>query len=144
MIAIGSDHGGFKLKAEVMAHLDSLGVEYRDFGAKSSLSSDYADYAEAVGKAVASGECEAGILICGTGIGISIAANKVRGVRCALCNDCFSAEMSRRHNNANILALGERVLGVGLALRIVDIFISTGFDGGRHERRVNKVMALEQ
>lgn len=143
MLAIGSDHGGFALKQEVMKHLAERGIEYRDYGTYSGESCDYPDYGEAVGRAVASGECERGIIICGTGIGISIAANKVHGVRAALCGDCYSAEMSRAHNDANVLALGARVLGTGLALKIVDTFLDTGFDGGRHARRVAKIMAIE-
>jgi ribose 5-phosphate isomerase B len=143
MIAIGSDHGGYNLKQSVMAHLAERGIKYKDFGTYSTESSDYPDFGEAVGNAVVSGDYELGIVICGTGIGISIAANKIRGVRAAVCGDCFSAEMSRRHNNANILALGERVTGVGLALKITDIFLETPFDGGRHERRVNKITEIE-
>ena len=144
MLAIGSDHGGFELKKAVMKHLAERGVEYRDYGTFSAESCDYPDFGEDVGRAVASGECERGIVICGTGIGISLAANKVRGVRAALCGDCFSAEMCRRHNDANVLALGERVVGPGLALKIVDIFLETGFDGGRHSRRVAKLMDIEE
>lgn len=144
MIAIGSDHGGYSLKVQIMKHLDERGLEYRDFGTYSDESCDYPDYGEAVGRAVASGEYERGIVVCGTGIGISISANKVHGVRAALCGDCFSAEMSRRHNDANILAMGERVTGVGLALKITDTFLDTGFDGGRHARRVGKIMAIEE
>lgn len=111
MYAIGSDHGGYALKQEIMKHLTERGIEYRDYGTFSTDSCDYPDYGEAVGRAVASGECERGIVVCGTGIGISIAANKVHGVRCALCGDCFSAQMAREHNDANVLALGARVLG---------------------------------
>ncbi len=144
MLAIGSDHGGYALKQAVMKHLSERGIEYRDFGTYSEESCDYPDFGEAVGRAVASGECERGIVICGTGIGISIAANKVRGVRCALCGDCFSAEMTRRHNDANVLAMGARVLGEGLALKIVDTFLDTGFDGGRHARRIAKLAEIEQ
>ena len=144
MIAIGSDHGGFHLKQEIMRHLADKGIEFHDYGTYSEESCDYPDFGEAVGRAVASGECERGIVICGTGIGISLAANKVRGVRAALCGDCFSAEMTRRHNDANVLALGERVVGPGLALKIVDIFLETGFDGGRHSRRVAKLMDIEE
>ena len=127
MIAIGSDHGGFELKKEVMAHLDARGLEYKDFGTYSDASCDYPVYGKAVAKAVASGECERGIIICGTGIGISIAANKVHGIRAALCGDCFSAEATRQHNDANVLALGARVVGPGLALKIVDTFLDTVF-----------------
>lgn len=143
MLAIGSDHGGFELKKAVMKHLAERGVEYRDYGTFSDESCDYPDFGEAVGRAVASGECERGIVICGTGIGISIAANKVRGVRCALCGDCYSAQMCREHNDANVLALGARVLGEGLALKIVDTYLDSSFQGGRHARRVAKIMALE-
>ena len=143
MYAIGSDHGGYALKQEIMKHLSERGIAYRDYGTYSEESCDYPDYAEAVGRAVASGECERGIVVCGTGIGISIAANKVRGVRCALCGDCFSAQMAREHNDANVLALGARVLGAGLALKIVDTFLDSAFAGGRHERRVAKLMAIE-
>lgn len=143
MYAIGSDHGGYALKQEIMKHLSERGIAYRDYGTYSDESCDYPDYGEAVGRAVASGECERGIVVCGTGIGISIAANKVRGVRCALCGDCFSAQMAREHNDANVLALGARVLGTGLALKIVDTFLDSAFAGGRHERRVAKLMAIE-
>ena len=139
MIALGCDHGGFALMQSVKAHLDELGLEYKDFGTYTSDSCDYPVYAKAAANAVASGECEKGILICGTGIGISISANKVKGIRAALCSDCFSAEMTRRHNDANMLAMGARVLGEGLALKIVDIFLTTEFDGGRHTRRVDMI-----
>ena len=139
MIALGCDHGGYALMQSVKKHLDELGLEYKDFGTYSTDSCDYPVYAKAAANAVASGECQRGILICGTGIGISIAANKVKGIRAALCSDCFSAEMTRRHNNANMLAMGARVLGEGLALQIVDIFLNTPFDGGRHERRVDMI-----
>ena len=144
MIAIGSDHGGYALKQEIMKHLEDRGLEYIDFGTYSEDSCDYPQYGAAVGRAVADGSCERGILICGTGIGISISANKIRGVRAALCGDCFSAEMTRRHNDANIVALGARVVGPGLALKIVDTFLDTEFEGGRHARRVEQMMALEQ
>ena len=144
MIAIGSDHGGFALKQEIMKHLEERKLEYIDFGTYSSDSCDYPQYGAAVGRAVASGSCERGILICGTGIGISISANKIHGVRAALCGDCFSAEMTRRHNDANIVALGARVVGPGLALKIVDTFLDTEFEGGRHARRVEQMMALEE
>ena len=144
MIAIGSDHGGYALKQEIMKHLEERKLEYIDFGTYSSDSCDYPQYGAAVGRAVASGSCERGILICGTGIGISISANKIHGVRAALCGDCFSAEMTRRHNDANIVALGARVVGPGLALKIVDTFLDTEFEGGRHERRVQQMMALEE
>ena len=140
MIAIGSDHGGFELKKEVMAHLDARGLEYKDFGTYSDASCDYPVYGKAVAKAVASGECERGIIICGTGIGISIAANKVHGIHAALCGDCFSAEEARQHNDANVLALGARVVGPGLALKIVDTFLDTPFSNGeRHIRRIEMI-----
>jgi len=140
MIAIGSDHGGFQLKAEIMKHLEKRGFEYKDYGTYSEASCDYPEYGRAVAKAVASGECELGILICGTGIGISITANKVPGIRAALCGDCFSAEATRQHNNANILALGARVTGPGLALKIVDTFLDTPFSNDeRHIRRINMI-----
>lgn len=140
MIAIGSDHGGFELKKEVMAHLDARGLEYKDFGTYSDASCDYPVYGKAVAKAVASGECERGIIICGTGIGISIAANKVHGIRAALCGGCFSAEATRQHNDANVLALGARVVGPGLALKIVDTFLDTPFSNGeRHIRRIEMI-----
>ncbi|NLL46756.1 MAG: ribose 5-phosphate isomerase B [Clostridiales bacterium] len=143
MIALGSDHAGFDLKQEIIAYLKEKGLEYKDFGTFSRESCDYPDFGEAAARAVVSGECERGILICGTGIGISMAANKVRGIRCASCSDCFSAEMARLHNNANMLAFGARVVGGGLALKLVEIFLNTEFEGGRHGRRVGKIMAIE-
>ena len=144
MIAIACDHAAVELKKEVEELLTSLGLTYKDFGTYDTASCDYAVFAARAARAVASGECERGILICGTGIGISISANKIHGVRAALCGDCFSAEMTRRHNDANIVALGARVVGPGLALKIVDTFLDTEFEGGRHERRVQQMMALEQ
>ena len=143
MIALGSDHGGFALKEEIKKHLAERGIPFTDFGTDSEASCDYPVYAALVTKAVASGEAEKGILCCGTGIGMSMAANKIRGIRCACCSDCFSAEMTRRHNDANIVALGARVVGSGLALKIVDLFLDTPFEGGRHQRRVDMVMAME-
>ena len=140
MIGIGSDHGGFALKEAIKKHLEERGLEYQDFGTYSSASCDYPVYGRAVAKAVAAGECQLGILICGTGIGISITANKVPGIRAALCSDCFSAEATRQHNNANILALGARVLGEGLALKIVDTFLDTPFSNDeRHVRRISMI-----
>ena len=140
MLAIGSDHGGFQLKQAIMAHLRERGIEYKDFGTYTEASCDYPEYGRAVALAVASGEYERGILICGTGIGISITANKVPGIRAALCTDCFSAEATRLHNDANILALGGRVVGEGLALKIVDTFLDTPFSGEeRHMRRIAKI-----
>lgn len=140
MIAIGSDHGGLALKKAIMKHLSNRGLEYKDFGTYSEQSCDYPEYGRAVALAVASGECERGIAICGTGIGISIAANKVPGIRAALCGDCFSAEATREHNDANVLALGARVVGEGLALKIVDTFLDTPFSNDeRHVRRIAKI-----
>lgn len=140
MIAIGSDHGGYELKQKIMAHLAARGLEYKDFGTYSDASCDYPVYGKAVAHAVASGEYERGILICGTGIGISITANKVPGIRAALCTDCFMAEATRLHNDANILALGGRVVGDGLALKIVDTFLDTPFSNDeRHIRRISKI-----
>ena len=137
MIAIGSDHGGFELKEAIKKHLDERGLEYKDYGTYTKDSCDYPVYGKLVGHAVADGECERGILICGTGIGISITANKIKGVRAALCGDCFSAEATRLHNDANILALGARVTAEGLALKIVDTFLDTPFSGDeRHLRRI--------
>ena len=140
MIGIGSDHGGFALKEAIKKHLEERGLEYKDYGTYSDASCDYPVYGRAVAKAVAAGECELGILICGTGIGISITANRVPGIRAALCSDCFSAEATRQHNNANILALGARVLGEGLALKIVDTFLDTPFSNDeRHVRRISMI-----
>ncbi|MBR7073814.1 MAG: ribose 5-phosphate isomerase B [Oscillospiraceae bacterium] len=140
MIAIGSDHGGYALKKALMAHLDKRGLEYKDFGTYSDASCDYPVYGKAVAHAVASGECERGILICSTGIGISITANKVPGIRAALCGDCFSAEATRLHNDANILCLGARVVGDGLAFKIMDTFLDTPFSNEeRHIRRISQI-----
>lgn len=140
MIAIGCDHGGFALKQEIMKHLQERKIEFKDFGTYDESSCDYPVYAKAVAHSVADGECEQGILICGTGIGISIAANKVKGIRAALCHDCFSAKATREHNDANILAMGARVVGPGLALMIVDTFLDTAFsDDERHKRRISLI-----
>lgn len=142
MIAIGCDHGGFELKLEIIKYLEGKGIQYRDFGTDSNASCDYPVYAKAVAGAVVSGECEFGILICGTGIGISITANKIKGIRCALCHDCFSAEATRLHNNANILAMGGRVVGAGLAVKIVETFLNTPFSNDeRHIRRISQMEA---
>ena len=143
MIALGCDHGGFALKQEIMKHLDEKQIAYKDYGTYTEESCDYPIYGEAVGKAVASGECERGIIICGTGIGISMAANKVGGIRCAHCADTLEAELTRRHNNANMLAIGAGFTGKNMAERMVEVFLSTEFEGGRHARRVDKMMALE-
>ncbi|MBQ7434378.1 MAG: ribose 5-phosphate isomerase B [Oscillospiraceae bacterium] len=140
MIAIGSDHGGFALKKALMAHLDKRGLKYKDFGTYSEASCDYPAYGKAVAHAVASGECERGILICGTGIGMSMTANKIPGVRAAVCGDCFSAEATREHNDANILCMGARVVGEGLALKIADTFLDTPFSNDeRHIRRISQI-----
>ena len=142
--AIGCDHGGFNLKESIKQHLKTKGIDFLDCGTYNDSSVDYPDYAREVTKKIVSKECEFGILICGTGLGISIAANKVKGIRAAVCTNTFMAKMSRMHNNANILALGERVIGVGLALEIVDAFIEADFEGGRHEKRVDKITELEK
>lgn len=140
MIAIGADHGGFELKQEIIEHLKSNDIEVKDFGTYSEDAVDYPDYGHAVANAVLDGTCEQGIVICGTGIGISISANKISGIRCALCHDCFSAEATRLHNDANILALGARVIGPGHALKVVDTFLATAFSGDeRHARRIAKI-----
>ena len=143
MIALGSDHGGYALKQHIIEYLDAHGLDYRDFGCHSTESCDYPVFAKAAAEAVASGECERGIVICTTGIGISIAANKVRGIRCALCSEPLSAEMTRRHNNANMLAMGAGMIGKNMAERIVEVFLSTEFEGGRHAMRVKKIMDLD-
>ncbi len=144
-IAIGCDHGGINLKPVLIDYLNKKGVEFKDFGTFDTASIDYNEFAKAVGTAVASGEFEKGILICGTGIGMSIVANKIKGVRCGHCHDVFSAKMTRLHNDANVLAFGERVVGPGLMLEIVDAFLFTEFSGDeRHLRRVNKIKALEE
>ena len=143
-IAIASDHGGYALKCTVKAHLLQLGHQVTDFGCDSPDSCDYPDYGIPAAQAVAGHRCDTGIVICTTGIGISIAANKVRGIRCALCGNVLSARLTREHNDANMLALGAGMTGPNLALEIVDTFLSTGFAGGRHQRRVDKIMAAEQ
>lgn len=143
MIALGSDHAGLPLKKEIIALLEEMHLSYHDYGTYTGDSCDYAVFAQRAAKAVASGECERGILCCGTGIGISIAANKVRDIRCALCSEPLSAEMTRRHNNANMLAMGAGMIGKNMAERIVEIFLSTEFEGGRHERRVGLLDAIE-
>ena len=143
MIAIASDHGGYHLKEHIKAYLAAKGITCQDFGTDSTESCDYPVFGKEAAEAVASGQCEKGIVICTTGIGISITANKVKGIRCALCADSLSAEMTRRHNNANMLAMGAGIVGPNLAERIVDTFLNTEFEGGRHQRRVDKMMALE-
>lgn len=140
MIAIGSDHGGFELKQKIIRHLEERGIPYRDVGCDSKASCDYPIFGQAAARAVASGECEKGIVICTTGIGISIVANKVKGIRCALCADSFSAKMTRQHNDANMLALGGGVVGEILAMEIVDVFLDTAFSGEeKHARRVGMI-----
>ena len=140
MIALGCDHGGYELMQEVKKHLEERGLEYKDFGCNGPESVDYPGYGKKVAQAIVDGECEKGILICGTGIGISITANKFKGIRAALCTDCFTAEATRLHNDANILAMGGRVVGPGLALKIVDTFLDTPFSGDeRHIRRINMI-----
>lgn len=141
MIALGSDQAGYELKQEIIKYLEDKGLEYKDYGSYNADPVDYPVYGKLVGNAVADGECEKGILICGTGIGISIAANKIKGVRAALCSDCFSAEATRLHNDANIVAFGARVVGPGLAVKIVDTFLNTEFSGA--ERHVRRVEMLE-
>ncbi len=143
-VAIGADHGGYRLKEDIKGLLEDLGVDYKDFGTHSIESVDYPDVALPVAQSVADGLFDRGILICGTGIGIGIAANKVKGIRAALVHDTFSAHACREHNDANILTMGERVIGPGLARDIVTIWLATDFEGGRHERRVEKIMAIEK
>lgn len=143
-LVIGSDHGGFKLKEEIKTFLTEEGIAFTDYGTLTSDRCDYPEIAKKVGEAVACGTFDRGILLCGTGIGIGIAANKVSGIRAALCHDTFSAEYCRRHNDANILTMGERVIGPGLAKEIVRIFLKTGFDGGRHEMRVNMIKEMDK
>ncbi len=144
MIAIGADHGGYLLKEEIKCFLTEQGIPFRDFGISELHAVDYATVAAPVARAVASGEVEMGILLCGTGIGIGIAANKIKGVRAACCSDTYSAKFTRMHNDANILCMGGRVVGVGLALDIVDIFLHTAFEGGRHQRRIDQIRDIEE
>ena len=142
-IALGSDHGGYELKEYIKTVIEKKGHEYVDFGCNSLESCDYPDFGAAAAKAVAAGECEKGIVVCTSGIGISITANKVKGIRCAHCADCLQAEMTRRHNEANIMAIGAGFTGKNMAERMVEVFLTTEFEGGRHQRRVDKMMALE-
>lgn len=143
MIAIGSDHGGFELKSHIINYLKEKGIEIKDFGCYDENSVDYPDIAKTVAESITSGECENGILICGTGIGISIAANKINGIRAAHCHDVYSAEMTKRHNNANIICMGGRVVGRELAFKIIDAWLNAEFEGGRHQTRIDKIHALE-
>ena len=143
-IAIGSDHGGYALKEKIKNYLDTKNIPYEDFGTHSTDSCDYPVFGKAAAEAVADGRCDKGIVICTTGIGISIAANKVKGIRCALCSDPLSAEMTRRHNDANMLAMGAGIVGPNLAERIVEVFLNTEFEGGRHARRVGLITEMEK
>ena len=143
MIAIACAHGGYKLKLAIEKYFEGKRITYRDFGAFDEGSCDYADYAKKVALSVKSGESEKGILVCGTGIGMSLAANKVKGIRAAVCSDYFSAKYTRLHNDANILCLGQRVVGEGLALELVDVFLNTDFEGGRHLARIQKITDIE-
>ncbi|HPY94851.1 MAG TPA: ribose 5-phosphate isomerase B [Clostridia bacterium] len=144
MIALGSDHAGLPLKLEIIKLLDELGLEYTDYGTDSLARCDYPVYGKKAAEAVANGECERGIIFCGTGIGISIAANKVPGIRCAVCSECYSAVLSREHNDANMLALGARVVGAGLARMIVTQWLEAKFEGGRHADRVALIHKIEE
>ena len=145
MIALGCDHGGYDLMQEVIAYLDKNGLEYKNFGCDNAKDAvDYPDYAKKVAESILSGECDKGILICGTGLGISLAANKVKGIRACVCSEPFTAKMSRAHNDCNILAFGARVVGGELAKMIVDTWINTEFEGGRHQRRVDLLMEIEE
>ncbi|MDH5162819.1 ribose 5-phosphate isomerase B [Heyndrickxia oleronia] len=143
-VALASDHGGIHIREEIRKLLEDLGIEYKDFGCDCEGSVDYPDYALPVATKVANGEFDRGILICGTGIGMSIAANKVKGIRCALVHDVFSAKATRQHNDTNVLAMGERVIGPGLALEIAKVWLTTEFEGGRHSRRIEKVTNYEE
>lgn len=143
MIALACDHGALALKEAIKKHLTERGLEYRDFGTNSLDSCDYPDFAGPAAKAVGSGECDRGIVVCTTGIGVSIVANKVKGVRCALLSDQMSARLTRQHNDTNMMAMGAGVVGEKLALEIVDVWLDTPFEGGRHQRRVDKITALE-
>ena len=142
-LAIGCDHAGPELKSEVLEYLDSIGVEYVDLGVQKGEKCDYPDKAKEVCEKVMSGECDMAVLICGTGIGMSMAANKVNGIRAACCSDYFSAKFTRAHNDANVLCIGARVVGAGLACELIKVFIDTPFEGGRHQRRVDKIHDIE-
>lgn len=143
-IAVACDHGALNLKNAIIAYLTENGYEYEDFGTYTTDSCDYPDYALPAAEAVASGKCDKGIVVCSTGIGVSIVANKVPGVRCAHCHDAYCAKFTRLHNDANMLAMGEKVVGIGYALQIVETFLTTEFEGGRHVRRVDKISAIEK
>lgn len=144
MIALGCDHVGLALKEELKKLMDEMGLAYRDFGTDSIARTDYPIYAEHAARAVARGECDRGILCCGTGVGISIAANKICGIRCVVCSEPYSAKLSRQHNDTNMLAMGSRVVGVDLARMITREWLTTDFEGGRHQRRVDQISSLEQ
>ena len=143
-VSIGSDHAGYTLKCKIIVHLRECGVDAVDVGTHSTESCDYPEFAHAVCKNIQEGVTELGILVCGTGIGMSIAANKHRGIRAAACSDTFSARLTRLHNNANVLCIGERVVGEGLACDLVDAFLGAGFEGGKHQRRIDMIAAIEQ
>lgn len=143
-IALACDHAGVEMKNDIKKYLDKNGIEYIDYGTDGSESVDYPDFAYKAAKSVSEGICDKGILICGTGQGIGISANKVKGIRCAILSDVFSAKMTANHNNANMIAMGARVIGIGLAIEIVDAFLNSDFEGGRHQRRVEKIMKIEQ
>lgn len=143
-VAIASDHGGLNIREEIKNLMTEMGIEFEDFGCECNTSVDYPDYAVPVAEKVANGEFDRGILICGTGIGMSISANKVKGIRCALVHDVFSAQATREHNNSNVLAMGERVIGAGLAREIARVWLSTEFLAGRHETRINKIKVYEE
>ena len=143
-IAVASDHGGFEYKKILIPYVEQLGHTVRDYGCPDGQNCDYSDYAAPACEAVQKGECDRAILVCGTGIGMSIAANKLRGIRCALCGDLLSARLTREHNDTNALAMGGRIIGIETAKAIVDVWLSTGFTGGRHQRRIDKIAALEQ
>ncbi len=144
MIAIACDHGAYALKEKLKKHLEAKGMEYKDFGTYSTDSCDYPDFAGPAAEAVAAGECDRGIVLCTTGIGVSITANKVKGIRCALLSDVMSARLTRQHNDTNMMAIGAGVVGEMLALEIIDTWLGTEFEGGRHQRRVEKLMSYEK
>jgi len=143
MIAIGADHGGFELKNKIVKWLEENGYDVKDFGIHENKSVDYPDIAEVVCKSITGGECDKGILVCGTGIGISIAANKIKGIRAAVCGDIYSAAMTKRHNNANVITLGGRVVGEDVGIEIVKAWLTNEFEGGRHQNRIDKITNLE-
>lgn len=144
MIALASDHVGITLKKEIIKFLDEMNLSYKDYGTFNTGRTDYPIYAARAAQAVISGECNRGILFCGTGVGISIAANKIKGIRCIVCSDCYSAKLSRMHNNTNMLALGSRVVGAELAKMITGTWLSTDFEAGRHQRRIEQISVLEK